>query len=113
MIRSVERSEKVRHRNGSDCYGTQCERQCLSVHRVTMIITCRELSQTLATNALAIFTRPLSAWSSSIRAAPKLSNSRFFGGLTEQEISALLDISVPTVKRDWEFARSWLLSQIE
>jgi RNA polymerase sigma factor (TIGR02999 family) len=37
---------------------------------------------------------------------------RFFAGLTEQEIASLLDISVPTVKRDWQFARSWLLSQI-
>ncbi|HEX3742605.1 MAG TPA: ECF-type sigma factor [Bryobacteraceae bacterium] len=38
---------------------------------------------------------------------------RFFGGMTEQEIADLLDVSVPTVKRDWEFARSWLLAQIE
>ena len=38
---------------------------------------------------------------------------RFFGGLTEQEVATLLGVSVPTVKRDWEFARSWLLSQLE
>lgn len=38
---------------------------------------------------------------------------RFFGGLTEQEIAAVLNVSVPTVKREWEFARSWLLAQIE
>jgi RNA polymerase sigma factor (TIGR02999 family) len=37
---------------------------------------------------------------------------RFFGGLTEQEISGVLGISVATVKRDWEFARSWLLAQL-
>lgn len=37
---------------------------------------------------------------------------RFFGGLTEQEIAGILDISVATVKRDWEFARSWLLAQL-
>jgi len=43
----------------------------------------------------------------------KVVELRFFGGLTEQEIATLLEISVPTVKRDWEFARSWLLSQIE
>lgn len=36
---------------------------------------------------------------------------RFFGGLTEQEIADVLEISVATVKRDWEFARSWLLAQ--
>jgi RNA polymerase sigma factor (TIGR02999 family) len=37
---------------------------------------------------------------------------RFFGGLTEQEIADVLDISLATVKRDWEFARSWLLAQL-
>jgi len=37
---------------------------------------------------------------------------RFFGGLTEQEIADVLEISVATVKRDWEFARSWLLAQM-
>lgn len=38
---------------------------------------------------------------------------RFFGGFGEQEIATMLDISVPTVKRDWTFARSWLLAQLE
>jgi RNA polymerase sigma factor (TIGR02999 family) len=37
---------------------------------------------------------------------------RYFGGLTEQEIADVLGISVATVKRDWEFARSWLLAQL-
>ncbi len=44
--------------------------------------------------------------------AAKIVELRFFGGLTEQEVATLLNISVPTVKRDWEFARSWLLSQL-
>jgi RNA polymerase sigma factor (TIGR02999 family) len=38
---------------------------------------------------------------------------RFFGGLKEQEIAEVLEISVATVKRDWEFARSWLLAQLD
>jgi len=33
---------------------------------------------------------------------------RFFGGLTNEEISELLNISVRTVIRDWEFSRAWL-----
>ncbi len=37
---------------------------------------------------------------------------RYFGGLTEQEIADVLGISVATVKRDWEYARSWLLAQL-
>jgi RNA polymerase sigma factor (TIGR02999 family) len=37
---------------------------------------------------------------------------RFFGGLREDEIAEVLGISVATVKRDWEFARAWLLSRL-
>jgi len=37
---------------------------------------------------------------------------RFFGGLTDREVGTALDISPATVKRDWEFARSWLLKEI-
>jgi DNA-directed RNA polymerase specialized sigma24 family protein len=33
---------------------------------------------------------------------------RFFGGLTGEEIAAVLDIAPITVKRDWALARAWL-----
>ncbi len=33
---------------------------------------------------------------------------RFFGGLTQQEIAEVLEVSVPTVRRDWRLARAWL-----
>lgn len=33
---------------------------------------------------------------------------KFFGGLTAREIAQTLDISEPTVKRDWAAARIWL-----
>lgn len=33
---------------------------------------------------------------------------RFFAGLTTEEIAALLDISVATVKREWTVAKLWL-----
>jgi RNA polymerase sigma-70 factor (ECF subfamily) len=45
--------------------------------------------------------------------AARIVELRFFGGLTEQEMASVLDISVATVKRDWEFARSWLLAQLQ
>jgi DNA-directed RNA polymerase specialized sigma24 family protein len=38
---------------------------------------------------------------------------RFFGGLTDGEVGNALGISLATVKRDWDFARSWLLNQME
>ena len=37
---------------------------------------------------------------------------RFFGGLDFGEIAEALAISVPTAKRDWEFARAWLFSRL-
>lgn len=32
----------------------------------------------------------------------------YFGGLEQEDIAAILEISVPTVKRDLRFARAWL-----
>jgi RNA polymerase sigma factor (TIGR02999 family) len=37
---------------------------------------------------------------------------RYFGGLTEREPAEVLNISTATLKRDWEFARTWLVSQL-
>lgn len=37
---------------------------------------------------------------------------RYFAGLTEREAAAVLGISLTTVKRDWEFARTALLSEL-
>jgi RNA polymerase sigma factor (TIGR02999 family) len=37
---------------------------------------------------------------------------RFFGGLTVEETSEVLGISVKTVKRDWALAKAWLYGQL-
>jgi len=37
---------------------------------------------------------------------------RYFGGLTEEEVVAALKISPRTVRRDWDFAKAWLLSEL-
>jgi RNA polymerase sigma factor (TIGR02999 family) len=44
--------------------------------------------------------------------AAKVIELRLFGGLTEAEASHALDISISTLKRDWDFARSWLANQL-
>jgi RNA polymerase sigma factor (TIGR02999 family) len=44
--------------------------------------------------------------------AAQIVELRYFGGLTETEIGEVLGISRATVKRDWEFARTWLLKEI-
>jgi RNA polymerase sigma factor (TIGR02999 family) len=38
---------------------------------------------------------------------------RFFGGLELEEIAAVLDVSVPTVKRDWRKARAFLFEALQ
>ena len=37
---------------------------------------------------------------------------KFFGGLTVEEIAGVLKISPVTVKRDWQFAQTWLLREL-
>jgi RNA polymerase sigma factor (TIGR02999 family) len=38
---------------------------------------------------------------------------RYFTGLTDGEVAAALEISPATVKRDWDFARSWLIRELK
>jgi RNA polymerase sigma factor (TIGR02999 family) len=44
--------------------------------------------------------------------AAKVVELRFFGGLSEADAAEVLDISVATLKRDWDFAKTWLASQL-
>lgn len=37
---------------------------------------------------------------------------KFFGGLTNEQMAEVLKISTETVKRDWRFARNWLLREL-
>ena len=38
---------------------------------------------------------------------------RFFGGMSVEETAAALDMSPRSVKRDWAFARAWLLREMQ
>jgi RNA polymerase sigma factor (TIGR02999 family) len=42
----------------------------------------------------------------------RLVKLRFFSGLSLEEIAVLLEVSVPTLKRRWRFARAWLSKEI-
>jgi RNA polymerase sigma factor (TIGR02999 family) len=37
---------------------------------------------------------------------------RFFGGLSEEQVAAVLDVSSRTVRRDWTLARAWLFREL-
>jgi RNA polymerase sigma factor (TIGR02999 family) len=38
---------------------------------------------------------------------------RYFAGMTNEEVSGVMGISVSTVKNYWSFSRAWLLNEIE
>jgi RNA polymerase sigma-70 factor, ECF subfamily len=42
----------------------------------------------------------------------KVVELKYFGGYTDREVAETLNLSVAMVRRDWEFARSWLFQQI-
>ena len=42
----------------------------------------------------------------------KVVELRYFGGLQEEEIVEILQISPRTVRRDWDFARAWLAAEL-
>jgi RNA polymerase sigma factor (TIGR02999 family) len=46
-------------------------------------------------------------------AAAELVKLRFFGGLTFQQASEVLDLSERTAKRQWAYARAWLFKEIQ
>jgi RNA polymerase sigma factor (TIGR02999 family) len=42
----------------------------------------------------------------------KVVELRYFGGLTEPETAEAMSTSVRTVRRDWQFARAWLMTEL-
>lgn len=44
--------------------------------------------------------------------ASRVVEMRFFGGLENEEVAEAVGVSVETVKRDWRWARAWLLKEL-
>ena len=42
----------------------------------------------------------------------KIVELRYFGGLTIEEVAEVMAIAPSTVKRDWQFAKAWLKTQL-
>ena len=55
----------------------------------------------------------LTAFSQLAPRQAKVVELRYFGGLTEEEIVAALDISPRTVRRDWDLAKAWLSRELK
>jgi RNA polymerase sigma-70 factor (ECF subfamily) len=45
--------------------------------------------------------------------AAKVVELRYFGGYTDKEVVDALGVSLATVRREWEFARSWLFDKMQ
>jgi len=45
--------------------------------------------------------------------AARVVTLKFFSGLEMAEIATILGVSVPTVERDWRFARAWLQDRLD
>lgn len=43
----------------------------------------------------------------------KVVELRYFGGLTEEDVARMLEISPRTVRRDWDIAKAWLLRELD
>lgn len=54
----------------------------------------------------------LTAFAQTAPRQAKVVELRYFGGLDENEIAAVLEISPRTVRRDWDIARAWLLREL-
>jgi RNA polymerase sigma-70 factor, ECF subfamily len=45
--------------------------------------------------------------------AARVVELRFFGGYTDKEVCEIVGAKLPTVRRDWTFARSWLRTHLQ
>jgi len=63
-------------------------------------------------SSLVALDEALAAFSTVAPRQAKVVELRYFGGLTEEEIAEVLKTSPRTVRRDWTFAKSWLMREL-
>ena len=65
-----------------------------------------------ATRSILALDEVLTSFSRIAPRQAKVVELRYFGGLTEEQIEAALNISPRTIRRDWDFAKAWLLREL-
>lgn len=63
-------------------------------------------------NSLSDIERALRALEQEDERAFRVVEMRYFAGLREEDIASILEVSLPTVKRDWRKARAFLYEQL-
>ena len=91
------RSKRSQKRGGEPQKVTLDENSIATIERADEIVALHD-----ALNDLAVFDER----------ASRVVELKFFGGITNKETAEVLNVSTETVKRDWQFARSWLLRQV-
>jgi RNA polymerase sigma-70 factor, ECF subfamily len=79
---------------------------------VTLTVDSGPASAPLAIDVLAL-NQALIALADEDERSARVVELRFFGGLTNEETARVLEVSPASVKRDWAFAKAWLLSRLE
>ena len=77
-----------------------------------------ELTETLAISPqldldLVLLDQALKALAGFDERKAKVVEMKFFGGLTVEEIAAVLNVSTQTVYRDWSLAKAWLVHEMK
>lgn len=97
LIDRARRKQTVRH-------GGECQRVDLESF---------EPSSPAVDNQLLAVNEALDKFALEHPVQAELVKLRYFAGLTNEEVSKVLGISVSTAKNYWSFSRAWLLNEIE
>jgi len=97
LINSARRRQARRHGGGQ---------QRLDVHELEIAANGKD-DEMLAVN------EALEKLAAHDAAKAELVKLRYFVGLSNAEVAELLGVSEPTVKRQWTYAKAWLLAAIE
>lgn len=80
--------------------------------RVPLTVSSVPVSAPLEIDILAL-NQALNALAAEDERSAKVVELRFFGGLTTEEAARVMEVSPASVKRDWAFAKAWLLRRLE
>jgi RNA polymerase sigma factor (TIGR02999 family) len=81
-------------------------------HRLAVPLSDVDLSAAAPGDDLVALDEALSRLERVDARASRVVELRYFTGLSEREAAAALGIGLSTLKRDWNFARAWLLDQL-
>jgi RNA polymerase sigma-70 factor, ECF subfamily len=81
-------------------------------HRLAISLSAVEVPADEREEDLLALNEALSRLESIDPRASRVVELRYFTGLSERETAEALGVSIATLKRDWAFARAWLLDQL-